>query len=82
LLNRMGGGCQVPIGALAEGVNGRLHLEAIVAHPDGTKVLRESGVGEKPQQLGEMVGEALLRRGGDTILQEVYGKTALAPEQP
>jgi hydroxymethylbilane synthase len=82
LLNRMGGGCQVPIGALAEGVNGRLHLEAIVAHPDGTIVLRESGVGEKPQQLGEMVGEALLRRGGDTILQEVYGKTALAPEQP
>jgi len=82
LLNKMGGGCQVPIGAFAELVDGRLHLEAIVARPDGTKALRESGEGEIPQQLGEMVGEALLRRGGDAILQEVYGKTAVAPEQP
>jgi len=82
LLNKMGGGCQVPIGAFAELVDGRLHLEAIVACPDGTKALRESGEGEIPQQLGEMVGEALLRRGGDAILQEVYGKTAVAPEQP
>ncbi len=43
LLNKMGGGCQVPIGALAEAMDGRLHLEAVVARPDGTKVLRESG---------------------------------------
>jgi hydroxymethylbilane synthase len=82
LLNKMGGGCQVPIGAFAEVVNGRLHLEAIVARPDGAKLLRESREGENPRQLGEMVAEALLRRGGDTILQEVYGKPATAPEQP
>ena len=62
LLNKMGGGCQVPIGALAEVVNGRLHLEAVVARPDGTKVLRESGDGDDPVQFGETVGEALLRR--------------------
>src|ERR1700724_1400897 len=30
LLNRLGGGCQVPIGAFAEMRNGELHLEAIV----------------------------------------------------
>ena len=82
LLNKMGGGCQVPIGALAEVVNGRLHLEAVVARPDGTKVLRESGEGDDPVQLGESVGEALLRRGGDAILQEVYGEATAAPEQP
>ena len=52
LLNQMGGGCQVPIGALAEVVNGRLHLEAVVARPDGTKVLRESGEGDDPVQTG------------------------------
>jgi porphobilinogen deaminase len=62
--------------------NGRLHLEAIVARPDGTKAIRESGEGENPQQLGEMVGQALLRRGGGAILQEVYGKSSVAPEQP
>ncbi len=82
LLNQMGGGCQVPIGALAEVVNGRLYLEAVVARPDGTKVLRESGDGDDPVQLGETVGEALLRRGGDAILREVYGKAAAAPQQP
>jgi hydroxymethylbilane synthase len=82
LLNRMGGGCQVPIGAFAEGVNGKLHLEAVVARPDGSKVLRESGKGENPHQVGEMVGEALLRRGGDAILQEVYENMPVTPDQP
>lgn len=82
LLNQMGGGCQVPIGALAEVVNGRLHLEAVVARPDGTKVLRESGEGDDPVQLGEGLGSVLLRRGGDLILREVYGEIAASPEQP
>ena len=82
LLNQMGGGCQVPIGALAEVVNGRLYLEAVVARPDGTKVLRESGDGDDPVRLGEAVGETLLRQGGDAILREVYGKAVATPQQP
>jgi hydroxymethylbilane synthase len=82
LLNTMGGGCQVPIGAFAEVRSHRLYLQAIVARPDGAWVLRESGEGENLQQLGEMIGQALLRRGGDAILQEVYGTSAVAPEQP
>jgi hydroxymethylbilane synthase len=82
LLNCMGGGCQVPIGALAEMLDGRLRLNAIVAHPDGSEVLRESGEGNDPVQLGEAVGKALLRRGGSRILQAVYGNPAAAPEQP
>jgi hydroxymethylbilane synthase len=81
LLNKLGGGCQVPIGALAE-VGGGLHLEAIVARPDGTKLLRESGQGDDPVQLGEAVGEALLRHGADAILQEVYSKAVVTPQQP
>jgi len=40
LLNKLGGGCQVPIGASAEVRHGKLHLEAIVAHPDGSILLR------------------------------------------
>lgn len=82
LLNKMGGGCQVPIGAFAEMVNGRLRLEAMVARPDGTKGLRESGEGDNPEELGETLGEALLRRGGEAILQAVYGIMAAAPDQP
>jgi hydroxymethylbilane synthase len=82
LLNCMGGGCQVPIGALAEMLDGRLRLNAIVAHPDGSEVLRASGEGNDPVELGEAVGKALLRRGGNRILQAVYGNPAAAPEQP
>ena len=84
LLSRMGGGCQVPIGALAEVRNGRLHLEAVVADPDGTKLLREARDGDvnDPVQLGEIVGDTLLRRGGNEILEAVYGSGLTVPPQP
>ena len=82
LLNKLGGGCQVPIGALAEMDGDRLHLHAIVARPDGTKVLRESLEGDDPIELGEEVGEALLRKGGDEILEEVYSQAVAIPPQP
>ncbi|HXM64731.1 MAG TPA: hydroxymethylbilane synthase [Terriglobales bacterium] len=82
LLNKLGGGCQVPIGAFAEVRDGRLHLEAIVADPDGFKVLRESRDGNDPVQLGESVGETLLQRGGDAILEAVYGQGIAMPQQP
>jgi hydroxymethylbilane synthase len=78
----MGGGCQVPIGALAEIRDGRLHLEAVVADPDGIKVLRESREGSDSVQLGESVGETLLQRGGDAILEAVYGQGIILPQQP
>jgi hydroxymethylbilane synthase len=82
LLNKLGGGCQVPIGAFAEVREGRLHLEAIVADPDGSEVLRESRDGSDPVQLGESVGETLLQRGGDAILEAVYGQGIPVPQQP
>jgi hydroxymethylbilane synthase len=74
LLSKLGGGCQVPIGAFAEVNVGRIRLNARVAHPDGTKILRETREGDDPVRLGEEVGETLLRRGGDVILEEVYGE--------
>jgi hydroxymethylbilane synthase len=82
LLNKLGGGCQVPIGAFAEVRNGQLHLEAIVADPDGTEVLREARDGSDPVQLGESVGNTLLQRGGDAILEAVYGQGIALPQQP
>ncbi len=82
LLNQLGGGCQVPIGAFAEVRSGQLHLEAIVADPDGSKLLRESRDGTDPIQLGESVGDTLLQRGGDAILEAVYGQGIAVPQQP
>jgi len=84
LLNSLGGGCQVPIGAFAEMRNGNLHLDAIVADPDGSKILRESRDGNlnDPEALGNAVGETLLSRGGDEILEAVYGRGLAVPPQP
>ena len=82
LLNKLGGGCQVPIGAYAEMRNDTIHLNGLVAHPDGTKVLRETRDGKDPVRLGEEVGETLLSRGGDAILEEVYGEGFALPQQP
>lgn len=82
LLNRMGGGCQVPIGALAELRHGKLHLESIVADPDGSKLLRDSRDGDDPEELGRDAGASLLTRGGDKILEAVYGRGLAHPPQP
>ena len=80
LLNKLGGGCQVPIGAFAEVKNGEVSLTAIVARPDGSLILREHQNGKEPQALGEFVGEILLQRGAVKILEDVYGGQADAAQ--
>ena len=83
LLNSLGGGCQVPIGAFAEAANGMLTLHAVVARPDGSKILREKLTGKDPKRLGEDVGKRLLRSGAENILDEVYGaNNVVEPQQP
>jgi|HubBroStandDraft_6_1064221.scaffolds.fasta_scaffold110912_2 hydroxymethylbilane synthase len=82
LLGKLGGGCQVPIGALAQVRDGRLHLQAVVASPDGSQVLREASDGKDPIHLGESVGDALLRRGGKAILEAVYREAIALPQPP
>jgi hydroxymethylbilane synthase len=82
LLNQLGGGCQVPIGAHAIVSGGRITLIGVVAHPDGSIVLRETRTGNDPVQLGEELGRHLLANGGREILKEVYGEIAAAPAQP
>ncbi len=82
LLNKLGGGCQVPIGAFAQVKDGKLHLTGVVARPDGTEVLREQQTGTDPVVLGELVGDTLLKRGGDKILEDVYSASSAVPQQP
>jgi len=82
LLNGLGGGCQVPIGAFAEKNGAGLKLTAVVARPDGSKVLRDVRAGDDAVQLGTAAAQALLKRGADEILREVYGYEAATPQQP
>jgi hydroxymethylbilane synthase len=82
LLHKLGGGCQVPIGAFAEMREGLLHLTAIVAQPDGSTILRETQSGSQAVALGEAVGDNLLQRGATRILEDVYSANAATPQQP
>jgi hydroxymethylbilane synthase len=82
LLRKMGGGCQVPIGANAKWRDGKLHLNAVVARQDGSLLLRESASGDDPQRIGEAVAGKLLQRGGARILEQVYGREMARPQQP
>lgn len=82
LLRKLGGGCQVPIGASAQWRDGALNLRAVVASPDGRTVLRESGEGRDPNALGAAAADSILRKGGAAILQAVYGHEVMQPQLP
>jgi hydroxymethylbilane synthase len=82
LLGSLGGGCQVPIGAYAEKRGERLFLRAMVGRPDGSEILREQAEGTDGVKLGRETAQALLWRGGDKILNDVYAQEVEVPKQP
>jgi hydroxymethylbilane synthase len=65
LLRALGGGCQVPIGALATIHDGQLQLRAAVLSPDGRQRIEEQTAGRASaaEALGEQLAKALLARG-------------------
>jgi len=68
LLAALEGGCQVPIGAYAQLEGSSIHLRAIVASPDGRRVVRDDLCGQEPIALGREVGRRLLAAGAREIL--------------
>ena len=75
-LERLEGGCQVPIGALAMlDEDGNIALEGLVATEDGSVVIRRGmrGPVSRARDLGIVLAEQILDAGGRQILQEVYG---------
>ncbi len=69
LLATLGGGCQVPIGGHACLHGGTIHLRAIVASPDGARMVRGECSGIEPLTLGRELGAWLLDHGAREILQ-------------
>ena len=65
----LGGSCSLPLAAFAERNENILSLRALVASPDGRKVLRARGEGADPLVLGEGVAADLRRQGADDILE-------------
>jgi hydroxymethylbilane synthase len=68
LLTVLGGGCQVPIGAYAVLEDGAIHLRAVVASPDGSRLIRGEQRGTDPSRVGAELGARLLDQGAREIL--------------
>ena len=72
-LRKLGGGCQVPIGALARALDGRVHIAGVVADLEGVEVVRgeKEGPAEKAEAIGAELAAELLTNGARGILARV-----------
>jgi hydroxymethylbilane synthase len=70
IVTALGGGCQLPLGAIAVHERNGLTLHAMVATPDGRRVVRRSlsGTLDDPAALGARVAEELASAGAVAIL--------------
>jgi hydroxymethylbilane synthase len=71
MLEKLGGGCQVPIGGYAFLEKGVIHMRAIVASPDGRRVVRAELSGVDPARTGASLGRNLLEQGAEEILRAI-----------
>ena len=80
MLRRLGGGCQVPIAALASIEATALFLRGLIASTDGATVIRGEarGTTADPDAVGHALAADLLERGGRVILQGILGRRAHA----
>ncbi len=71
--DRIGGGCQVPMGAYAVLNGANLHMDAVVASVDGTRVLRDEidGPAADAESLALEMAGRLLDAGAREILDEI-----------
>ncbi len=75
MLRRLGGGCQVPIAALATVAAHAISLEGLIASTDGSTVVRGTarGTAADVEEVGRILAEDLLDRGGQAILKAIAG---------
>jgi len=74
-LKKLEGGCQVPIAAYAQLIDGKIVMEGLVGSVDGKTLIRDKikGKPEEAESLGTELAEKLLAAGAKEILDEVYG---------
>jgi hydroxymethylbilane synthase len=83
VVDRLGGGCQMPIGAFAHAINqDTLSITSIVVSTDGGRSVRATvhGSTAAPEQLGRQAADELLAKGAESIL--IDARHALRPRAP
>lgn len=76
LLERLDGGCQVPIAAHATLTGDRLALQGLIAGVRGERIIRDELTGPRGEgrAIGRTLAEGLLERGGAALLREHYAE--------
>jgi hydroxymethylbilane synthase len=83
-LDKLGGGCSVPIGAYARVDGQKIELLGCVCALDGTNILRQSLTGDiaKSTALGAELAEKMTRMGATRILSDLLKSTPAAISPP
>jgi len=73
-LEKLEGGCQVPIAVYGGLSDGTLRLRGLISSLDGKDLIKDeaSGNPDEPESLGRTLAEKLLQSGGEAILKEIY----------
>jgi hydroxymethylbilane synthase len=72
LMWRLGGGCALPLGAYAEiDAQDGVWLSALIASPDGGRVIRAAERGPDPEEVAAATARSLIDQGAEAILAEV-----------
>ena len=74
LMWRLGGSCDLPLGAYATvHRSGRVGMVALVASPDGGRVIRIRVEGESPEDVAALAAKELIAQGAEQILEGTAG---------
>lgn len=71
LVQLLGGGCDLPLGALAATKGDRIRMVALVATPDGAKLVRTASESSDPGVAASTLAQRLRADGADRILAEL-----------
>ncbi|MBL8472063.1 MAG: hydroxymethylbilane synthase [Rhodocyclaceae bacterium] len=73
LARALAGSCEVPLAAYAELAQDSLHLRALVALPDGTRIVEAAAraPADQAEALGLQLAQTLRERGADDILRQL-----------
>lgn len=69
-LAALGGGCSLPVGALATVTNEMIFLQGVVAAQDGRQKIQLTSQGSDPQPLGSDLAQAALAKGAKSLLAQ------------
>lgn len=73
---RLGGSCQLPIGAYAEiGQHQTFIMQGVIVMPDGSDIITANckGPWKEAEKLGISMAEAMLARGGKKMIEKILG---------